>query len=387
MESVSNNMPTAITQNKQLYNKMKMFGSFITNAQNNNASNLYTDKVVYYNDEVEIKNKEKKKLSKKILALTTTAITTIGGVVAGIALIKRRHKILDKGKMKDFYGKILNAIECIGVNFSSTRDDLTRKGIDKLSAWKPKKESEYTPFKFLKFFKEKSMSAYDYCLEKIAKSRYNKSKGDIMRLISEGEINADDVKILKFDEWYKNAYKVAKETLTEGETTIADDFIHKKMKVGEFLKKFVTEIPANERLKDKQIYTPIIINNPEKLSKETKKAIEKHNRNLKEITEKMRDNVIGNALGDFIGAGITTGALATGIGLETDKEERKSKAINLGIPLGTTVLSMIVGNILMLPAIKSMVSGLLIGQIGTITANSLTANVEKQKEEVKKLYT
>ena len=380
MTQVKNNMSNAINSNKQLFEQMQYASTPKIKSGVELMPSIQKDEFIYYNDPEAIEKEKKKKTSKKIL-LGTTALAGVAGIAATtVAIIKGKHyKNIDMGKTKEGLSKVVKFLENTGSNFSNIRDDITTKAVDAVANFKFTKNSDFRPFKFVEFLKEKSLGIYDYFLETIGKSKYNNAYGELLRLQKEGKL-ASNIEIPKFEDWFKDTFDKVKKVLHE--ESLTGEYLNKQMTPKKFWKKFTSEITSNERLKKVDLIKDAIeVTDDIKGNKEVLAAVNRFNRTNSEIIEKMRDNTLGNALGDFIGAGVVTATLGAGLALEDNPEERKSKAINLGIPVGTTILGMIFGNALMLPAIKSMITGLALGQIGSVSAKMLDKPITRLSEE------
>ena len=86
---------------------------------------------------------------------------------------------------------------------------------------------------------------------------------------------------------------------------------------------------------------------------------------------------MGNAISDFAGIVAALGGLSAALIFTDDKEERKSRTINLGIPIIITIISSAIANAKNIAGLKGALFGLAISKVGTIIANGADSKIKQ----------
>lgn len=377
-----NNINRAIDSNKQIYQRMQ-----VAKGPSNRAMMLsayHTDKVQYYNDE-NAKKKEDKKKKNKIFTLLFTGVSGIAiatGVIASIVKGKGKNHInlarlkdlkfdtkklgfdTDKIMKSKFMTGLMKKLEPVmnfGINFGTIRDDYARRLVEKTKG---------TKFEFINTGAEKFKKLYHKWAHDGAKEDYEAARKNLSSALEKQGITR---KITDFDTFFTEARDVTTEKLTKG-TTITQDFFAKnndgKMRPLKDMGKELTEsIIADKRIRP--LYDKYLIKDlPEEVlkDKEVQSALANYNNIVTGVIDKHRDTNIGNAISDAAGMIAAVGGLGAAVATADNKEERKSTFLNLGLPILSTLGFMIYGNMKNIAGVKSMMTGLALGEVAKIAA-------------------
>ena len=371
----TNYINSAVNSNRQMYQNLSNQNPFANKTQYSSSN-----KTQYYNDEVAIKKQKKKETNKKIVSLFTGISVIALSATAIISLIKGKKSdlfhaiksLMKDGKLetegfneetikkaKSIYGKYESVFN-LTTNFGTIRDDYADRLINK---------TQGTPFEFIKKGADKLKGLYnkwtfDGAIKSFAVAKEN---------LPESVIKEEGIG--KFADFFNEA-NIATQNLTKGKRITQELFKNPDgSKKG--LKKVFEEVEdkclADEKLKELYEKYRIDITKPQykNLSKAEIESINKYNKVTRETIERLRDTNIGNPISDAAGILISAGGLGAAIATAEDKKEKKSITINLGIPILTTIASVVIGSAKSISGAKSMVFGAILGVFGSTAAKAI----------------
>lgn len=381
----------AINSNRQMYQNLSKSG-----ALSNKTQYSSTNKIQYYNDEIAIKKEKKKKLHKKIIAVFTGVSIAAIATTTIISLIKKKNidlfdaiKSLRNGvdlkkfgvapdkveeiekKAKGLVGKSINA----SINFGSIRDDYLGRAVEK---------TEGTPFGFIKKSADWLEKLYNKWAKDGSRKTYCIAKDKLQSAIGK-DINISELCL--FDEFFDDVDKITKANLTKKGQRITNGLFGskgKRPKLKELLDLATRKPLADEKIS--KLYSKYLLD-PDEIIKylpndankiDATKAVKEYNKAIQDTIERLRDTNIGNPISDALGIIISLGGLGASLITAEDDKERKSISINLGIPIITTVSSIIIGSAKCFSSVKSMIFGGILGVFGSTVAK-IADNATKGK--------
>lgn len=354
-----NNIDNAIKVNREMYNNLpKLKEANI--ASYSCASDSFNNKVQYYND-------PKKKTKAKIYAAATTGIMALVGMALLFKakgaksiqvkdIIEQSKKGAEYIKEKRFGDKFNN----ISSNIVNVKDDIWDKFVKKVAK---------TPLKFLKSIGDWITNVYKNGITASFSSKYNNAIENLRKANYE-----DADRLLKFDEWFEKTNNTMYETLHQEGKKVTDGLFNK-----DIFKKMSESNIADDKLA--RMLEKEIIKTPKGASKELEKAIHEFNDIKGTLLPKMRDVNCGSAPTDLLTIVMSTLGLGVAIGVSDDKEEKKSTAINLGIPLLTTLGCTTFGTLKCLSGAKSLLFGLVMGKLASVSAKAIDKATSKDKKQ------
>lgn len=386
MVSNSNTINTALNQNKDLY----QFALNQHNQPNSKyiANNVETDKFELEKKEF-FKNKEKKakkSKTKKIIGYSILALSAIAAFFAGKQIKnnklnlerfgisqKTTQEITDKAK------NIWNSFYNLSTNAGSVRDDAARQIVDK---------TENTPFKFIKKAAKSLEDLYNNWTRNGAKSGYSALNDKLKKI---NTLNSSQAKKLAdFDEFFDDINEQTRSILTQKGKSITGHFFAKqkngqKNSIEDIWQKSIKSIVADDKISDLYKKYTITLTDAQKTDAELVKLVNERNTIVKEAIERLRDTNLGNPISDAAGIIVSLTSLGGALFSTKDSEERKSVSIKLGIPIITTVASVIIGSAKSISGVKSMVFGGVLGMIGSGLATACDKLTQKKNpdEELK----
>lgn len=387
----TNYIDGAINSNRQMYQNLSK-----NSAATNKTQYSSTNKIQYYNDEVVIKKEKKKKIHKKIIAAFTGVSAAAIAATTVISLIKKRNidlfdaiKSIRNGidlkkfgltpekageiedKAKGVVGKSINA----SINFGSIRDDYLGRVVEK---------TDGTPFGFIKKSADWLEKLYNKWAKEGSRKTYCIAKDKLQSAVGK-DINVSELCL--FDEFFNDVDKITKTNLTKKGQRITNGLFGskgKRPKIKELFNLVVSEPMADKKIS--QLYKKYLLD-PDEITKylpndanklDATKAVKEYNKAVQDTIERLRDTNIGNPISDALGIIISLGGLGASLATAEDKNERKSISINLGIPIITTVSSIIIGSAKCFSSVKSMVFGAILGVFGSTVAK-IADNATKGK--------
>lgn len=387
----TNYIDGAINSNRQMYQNLSKSA-----VSTNKTQYSTTNKVQYYNDEIAIKKEKKQKLHKRIIAAFTGISAAAIATTTIISLIKKRNidlfeaiKSIRNGvdlkkfgltpdrvaeiekKAKGTVGKSINA----SINFGSIRDDYLGRVVEK---------TEGTPFGFIKKGADWLEKLYNKWAKEGSRKTYCIAKDKLQSTIGK-DVNISELCL--FDEFFNDVDKITKANLTKKGQRVTNGLLGTKGKRPKLKELFdlVTDKPLADK-KISQLYKKYLLN-PDEIIKylpndankiDATKAVKEYNKAIQDTIERLRDTNIGNPISDALGIIISLGGLGASLVTAEDKDERKSISINLGIPIITTVSSIIIGSAKCFSSVKSMIFGGILGVFGSTVAK-IADNATKGK--------
>ena len=327
-------------------------------SQNRNyLSNAYGRKptVQYYNDDKEKRNKK----IKNALILGSVGLTILGGVALGF----RTHK----GKFKDYSSKFSNLM----LNFTTLKDDAWDRIATTIS--------EKTPFKFVKKLGDKYSDFYRKNVYKALKPKYEKIQEEILK--TRGNEKIKD-KLVDFDTLFNDLNDSMLKTIKEDRVSSKKNILKGEKFSFETIYKNLTRPIGDDKISSVIYDSKSFIEVPENASAGLKKLIDEHNNLLKDmLIPKLRDINFGCAPTDVITGAIPV--LGFGVAMaNSDKEERKSLMLNLGVPLLPSIFMPLLGTRFpILNGVKAMIAGFAIGQVVSNGVKIVDKQLNKNQNE------
>lgn len=298
-------------------------------------------------DEVDISRKLSKK-TKKILAASFIGATAI--TLGAIALKTLGHKtpvnlneLINKSKkgfeeahldekFSNTMGNTINVKDDLWDKFSQkTKNIPILNSINKVGNW--------------------ITSVYKKGLSTALGPKYDKYVQELKKLGYEGDLPT-------FDRWFESVNAQMYERFHAKGQRVTDGLFNKDiiktMSASNIADGKITDILEKELIKTPQNATPEMIN-----------AIDELNKVKGTLLPKMRDINCGSAPTDLLTVIISTLGLGAATITADNNEERKSILANLGIPLLATLGSTTYGTMKALAGPKSLVFGLIAGQIAS----------------------
>ncbi|MBQ8636069.1 hypothetical protein IJ425_07965 [bacterium] len=371
---------SVLVSNKQMYQKMSDTNGFSNKTYLLNACK--TDELQLSKEEYK-KSLEKKEKNKKYktIAGITAAIASIIGFIYGKKYIQKNGFDLRKlgfsdelaqtieTKGKNIFNKTINVL----TNAASLRDDGIRRIVE---------ATDGTPFGFIKKGTDGLTNLYNNWTKSGAKKGFANAKKALEETANlPSNIKA---KLANFDEMFDDIDASTKKALREKGSTITQELLGKtpdgkRKTFGKMFEEMSSTVLADDKISN--VYKKYIIDlTPEQMADESlAKKVKEYNTIITNGIERMRDNNIGNPASDAGGIIVALGGLGGALATSADKEERKSTAVNLGIPVLTTVGSIIYGSAKSIGGFKSMVFGTVIGMIGSAITKQVDKVMKKNK--------
>lgn len=383
----TSNIDFAINQNKDMY---QFAISKYTQPNKQYISNNAKTDTFELTQRKFLENKEKakkKNTAKKIIGISLGATAVVLAALCGKQIKNNGYvnlkflKITDEqslnltNKVKGYWDDFVN----ISTNIGSVRDDFARQAVDKID--------EKTPFKFIKRFSKKLESLYNDWTKSGVKKGYSDLSDKLKALNSLDEIQT--AKLTNFDEFFNDIDISTRKILADKNNGVLNHFLGKqtdgkRRTIEEIFKISKKSIVADDKLNALYDKYLIKLTEAQKADDNLVKLVNDRNKIVKEAIERLRDTNIGNPISDAAGVILSLIGLGSAIGAAKDKEERKSVSINLGIPILTTIASVIIGSVKSISGVKSMVFGWVLGMIGSEVANVCDKLSKKKPQETVK---
>lgn len=316
-------------------------------------------RVRFYNADTKDEMREKKRLKARHFALLVAAISVVAGIVSIISF-------KNKPGFSAFSNKIVNAL----CNFNNIKDDYLNKFTDKLSDIKV---FNFHPFSFVKKAGDKITDFYKTTVKSSFSDNWNKSADNISKLAKKEGTKID---IEKFDNWYDSLSDDIYGKLHEKNNRITDNLLNEK-----FFNRFTNSIIADEKIQDVAKNALNKVEIPDNASQALKREIEKFNElklnTASTLTPKLRDINLGCGPSDVLNQTITLLSLLTAIAASKTKEEKRSVAINVGIPLLTGLATATIATLKALSGATALAFGLIAGECASIVANLISKSINK----------
>lgn len=424
---------SAINSNRSMYQQMKQPSVASNKAHLVNA--YYGDKTQYYNDEVALKKEQKKKIG-KISTILFASLATIGIIGNTYYQIARKH--VNFGTLTQNAKSTLDKAVHFFMNMDMAKNNLWKDCSHIISTKTPINTEKWLdePIEKLysglgKFFNNKKYekgvktlqeNATALKLEDLPQSgAYSKWFDEHGKIISE-RINTsnehaknaftDAYKIFKDNKGEISFFERLKKSLNalwkNGSSEIIEDKYLSDLytsqttsqtekylrnlnlddeKIALLSSDSVADIFKRNKAK-KELISDIAkklegkCENPEKAAKKVANSLLDIHKitssGAREVLEKQRDIRLGNNSVEFLGNVATVGTLGIAIACSDSKEQKKSKILNLGIPLVTALGFSSIGGVLNISGAKAAIIGLLTGQAASLGAKKLEENIKKK---------
>lgn len=358
-------MITTPTQNTDnLYAK---FSKVDYSSPSNYLVNAYGRPIEYYSKEDDIKKQNRKKIY-KISAFAATAVSIAAIITALIKskALSGKFKITIPKKPEDI--PLLGKISNIMTNSVNVKDDYFKKFTQN------EKCKKIPFFGYLEKFADKLTEFNKSMVRTAQKTNYQKAYDKAVSL------GVDPKELQTYENLFSSLDKVLKEKLNEKGNRVTDNLINKS-----FFKKMSSGVIANDKIiPDALAVSKKTVINPSWNSVQ-QKAVEEfnmqHDKTFNILTAKLRDLNCGSAPTDFLTIISSVLGLSIAAAAADTKEDRKSICINLGIPLTATLISTTYGTLKALSGPKSLILGLVAGQLASICAKTVDSIVKKRAEK------
>lgn len=370
---------SALNQNKDLYRL-----ALNKHSQPNGeymANNVETDKFELERNKF-LKNKEKQakqSKTKKTIGYCVLVASVIAAIFTGKQIKKNGLNLEFLGISQEKSQKITknaknlwNNFYNLSTNAGSVRDDFARQIVDK---------TEKTPFSFIKKGANSLENLYNDWTKKGAKNGYTTLTDNLKKIDS---LNQNQLKQLaNFDEFFDDINEQTRNILTEKGKSITGQFFGKqpngKMKpIDKIFKMSINSIVADDKISQLYKKYTIKLTDAQKADKALAKMVKERNTIVKEAIERLRDTNLGNPISDAVGIIASLFGLGGALLSANDSEERKSVSIKLGIPIITTITSVIIGSAKSISGVKSMVFGAALGMVGSGLATTCDKLTQKK---------
>lgn len=318
----------------------------------------------YYNDP-----KQEKKGKIKSLAVIVAALGLAAAAVGTIASNKNIGKLLREGNFNEMGEELRNLpvfkkISAFMANINPVKDDMVERAANKL------KEKNIPILRHFEKYCDATKSFYRGILAKFQKGNYEANA----KILREAGVAVED-----FDTWFNKTNNVVTEALKGTENS--RNFFTKGIFSGpkQFFEKMTGSNIANDVLVKNNAFREVaadITANNAALSKEAQAALENLNKSRDTIASKLRDINAGSAATDFMTMGTSIAGLGIAAAASDTNEERKSIAVNLGIPLITTLAcNSFIGNAKAISGAPALLFSLAAGQIASLGAKFVDKKV------------
>lgn len=316
----------------------------------------------YYNDP-EKENKKKIKgraiIASALVATGAIAATFIGAKAGNVNI----SKLLSQGKVeaKGLFAKIGSALS----NVNNVKDDLLERLADTV------KQKNIPVVKHLADYCRGTKNFYRSILKK---SPLKASYENAAKILKKEGIEVQD-----FEKWFNSLDEAVLETL---KTSNNGNHFTKGIFNKDLFTKMTTNNIADDVLikndKFKQLAGNITVQEGKQLSKEAQQALQNLNKSRNKITAKLRDINAGSAATDFITDAVSLASLGVAVKLADNKEEKKSIATELGLPLVSALGCAFIGNLMAIAGAPCMIFGFAIGQVAKTIAKAVTKSSSKE---------
>lgn len=331
--------------------------------------------VQYYNDP-----KKEKKGKIKSVAVIVAALGLAAAAVGAVASNKNIGKLLKEGNFNEMGEEIKNLpifkkISAFMANINPVKDDMVERAADKF------KEKKIPILRHFEKYCTATKNFYRGILAKFQKANYEANA----KILKEAGITVED-----FDTWFNKTNSIVMKTLKG--TDDAKKFFTKGIFTSpkQFIEKMTGSNIANDILVKngafREAASEIVVADAN-LSKEAQVALENLNKARDTIASKLRDINAGSAATDFMTIGTSVAGLGIATAASETNEERKSIAVNLGIPLITTLTcNSFIGNAKAISGAPALLFSLAAGQIASLGAKfvdkKVLGNKDGQKDNI-----
>lgn len=328
--------------------------------------NAYANKPQLAQEEGDSFVSQKPKNSKKKKAIAASfigaSVLTVAALAAKVICNRGNidfSKIVKNGKaIKEL--KLGEKFTNVMGNSVNVKDDIW----DKFS-----KKTEHTPLFFIRKIGNGVTNVYNSTLKKALGPKYKKA---VQALKDAGWTK----EIPDFDTWFEKTNKNMYETLHQKGERVTDNLFNKDV-----LKTMTGSNIADKKLEN--LLQEQFLDIPQGASGDLESAIKEFNKVKGTLLPKMRDINCGSAPTDLLTIVLSTLGLGAATLNADTKEEKKSILVNLGIPLTVTLGSTTYGTMKALSGSKSLIFGLVTGQIANIGAKLIDKFVLKKEAEQK----
>jgi len=360
--------------------------AFLTNAYGKDQFYSTTKNVQYYNDSKNPENVKKKRSKAKVALISGSVF--VGTAFSLIAL--SRGKKVNFNSLKDYGAKIANESLTFVDKAKNAMENCTNMKDDLADRVFFSKFENVPVLKYINIGANKLKNVYLDTVKKTIGKKFNLYFGELMQKYEPKDI-PENLKDVKFNQIYEELNSKISESLS-GDNRITKGLIEGnniKEKAQSLVKNMTCANRANFKMDENgvdEIIKKYLIKLPEGLSEaELKKTPEfKYNELIKDtMVAKLRDIHCGSAPTDVLTSGAPLIAFGLGLANADSKEEQKNIAIEVGIPLLSTVSMPFVGLLFpILSGFKGIVAGLAAGFVLKIPAKAImkVANKSDSKE-------
>lgn len=316
-------------------------------------------------DSVDLSTKKSSK-KKKIVAASFIGATLLASGAIALKVIKHKNpvnlsELIEKSKKGLQDARLGEKFTNVMDNSVNIKDDIWNKFnekvknipglnlIDKIGSW--------------------ITGVYKKGLTSALGPKYNKYVQELKNLGYKGDLPT-------FDKWFESVNNEMYEALHKKGERVTDNLFNK-----DIVKKVTSSNIADGKLSD--ILKKELIELPNDASVDMKKAVEELNKLKGTLLPKMRDINCGSAPTDLLTIILSTLGLGAAAVSADDKEERKSILVNLGIPLLVTLGSTTYGTMKALTGAKSLIFGLVSGQVASLGAKGIDKFILDRNPETK----
>jgi len=370
---------SAVNNNRQMYQTMSNSGVANNKTQfaQYSASNIQVN-----NDEVNINQQSKKRKKHNTLMKLITGASVLGvAAVTAVSVIKGKNselihaiKTLAKNgdlKAEGFSEQTIKKANSIFtnynsainfcINFGTIRDDFADCIVDKTKG---------TPFEFIRKGADRLRDLYNKWTHDGAFKAFAIAKENLPT----AKLGSEAKKVTRYEDFFKDANEYTQQALTKGKRIVQELRTKpdgSKRNVKEIFQHLKNSGLADDKLTELYDKYLIKINQCDNLTEDEIRAVNKYNKSIREAIERLRDTNIGNPISDAAGVLVSAGGLGAAIATAEDKKEQKSIVINLGIPILTTIATVIYGSTKSIAGVKSMILGAGLGFLGSALAKSV----------------